>query len=230
MPVFTNGLYGGITSPVMRLTDKICFAAYQEAFDIELWCGDPDFQNVVKLDIEPGYESKPQDLFVYNGELYFMATIPFYGRTVVKSDGTAQGTVPLIGLGLNSFSAARLTGYTPFNGYLYFLASRLGPQDRTFLMRTNGIAVVSGTQDQVRGPGVKIGPNPARQSLEVRLPSDFGPETHLSIFDLQGRLVGTHSFSGPTASVDLQRLSPGLYIFQLTGPGWTQTEKVQVMR
>src|SRR5688572_28161919 len=66
--------------------------------------------------------STPQNMTVVGSTLYFVATDPFHGQELWKTDGTAAGTVMVkdIMVGTGSSSPQNLTD---FGGTLYFQAN-----------------------------------------------------------------------------------------------------------
>ena len=50
----------------------------------------------------------------------------------------------------------------------------------------------------------------------------------MQLFDLQGRLVRRAGWQGELGRVDVSTLTPGIYVYQLSGKGWKTSGKVVV--
>ncbi len=61
----------------------------------------------------------------------------------------------------------------------------------------------------------KIYPNPAENTLQVELGSDFGKDIYLRLSDLQGRIVLTRSISQPRVRINVEDLQPGFYMYDI---------------
>ncbi len=102
-----------------------CYAL--AAADNELWRSDGTTNGTYKLkDIAPGTASSaPDNLFVFNGYLYFLASTSANGRELWKTDGTSGGTVMV--KDINPGSGASVNGWylSPviMGNYFYFFAT-----------------------------------------------------------------------------------------------------------
>ena len=89
---------------IVPFGDGVMFRAYDVAHQLELWISDgtesgthmvKDINAIMDADAEDGrtFTSYPQNLYVWNGVLYFAADDGFTGVELWKSDGTESGTV-----------------------------------------------------------------------------------------------------------------------------------------
>jgi ELWxxDGT repeat protein len=89
---------------IVPFGDGVMFRAYDVAHQLELWISDgtesgthmvKDINAIMDADAEDGrtFTSYPQNLYVWNGVLYFAANDGFTGVELWKSDGTETGTV-----------------------------------------------------------------------------------------------------------------------------------------
>jgi ELWxxDGT repeat protein len=72
-------------------------------------------------DIYPSNNSRPKDLCLYNGYVYFSAIDPNLGRELWKTDGTEAGTIIVKDINPGSDSSYPFH-LTEFNGLLFFRA------------------------------------------------------------------------------------------------------------
>lgn len=90
-----------LTGEHLAVGERLFFSAADERFGIELWVTDGTAAGSRRItDLHWGKENaNPRDLVAYNGNLYFRAEVSI-GMTVqtylVRSDGTPQGTIPLV--------------------------------------------------------------------------------------------------------------------------------------
>lgn len=95
----------------------------------ELWKSDLDGSNPTLVkDIRPGvWDSTPDELFAFNGTLFFTAMngSPGLGRELYKSDGTESGTVLVKDIYPYGHSS-NPSDFRAINGHLVFLASPSG--------------------------------------------------------------------------------------------------------
>ena len=94
-PPLTFGLDSGGANPPTALKVPelgLMFLSMGQGTGVELWASDgtPEGTRLVK-DINPEDSSTPSFLTAFNGELYFLASLP-QGRELWRSDGTAAGT------------------------------------------------------------------------------------------------------------------------------------------
>lgn len=74
----------------------------------------------------------------------------------------------------------------------------------------------------INGHSISIYPNPAHEYINIEL-SDKIEEAHFKIFDLNGSLILNHSLNQKNCSVDISRLLPGTYVYEIsTKEGITQ--------
>jgi hypothetical protein len=88
---------------------------------------------------------------------------------------------------------------------------------------------LSGVGDLALNNTIAIYPNPARDRIYLK---GKDPIKHVSIFDLQGKMVHNESFSGSLEqTLFIDHLQPGLYLVQATNQsGAISTSKISVKR
>src|SRR5205814_2156640 len=150
--------------------NTLFFAATDNTNGTELWKSDgtPAGTGLVK-DIWPGSGgSNPRDLVAFGNGIVFNAYNDQYGYEMWKSDGTGAGTVLVKdivpGLG-SSFPGL----FTPFNGFLLFVASDAAPGSGTGseLWRTDGT-------DAGTVPVRDVKPGPASSFIDGLTPGPGG--------------------------------------------------------
>jgi len=124
---------------LMSAGGRLFFLAAGASDDYELWVSDGTADGTRILDINPGaYGSNPRELIDVDGTLFFWVS---FGDTfaLMKSDGTASGTVQLKNFG---YDASRVGGSTAVGNRLFVVVDDLfnGP----------GLWVSDGTQDGTR--------------------------------------------------------------------------------
>jgi len=67
----------------------------------------------------------------------------------------------------------------------------------------------------VRNTLVSLFPNPAVNTIEVKISANSDNYWELSIFDMQGHLVFNNSFNGNSTKINISKLNNGLYFLQL---------------
>jgi hypothetical protein len=83
--------------------------------------------------------------------------------------------------------------------------------------------------------GVDLFPNPAIDAVQVHINTLNGPVSTMELFDASGRLVRSFGVNMPshgpfTSTMDLQGVTPGLYMLRVTdAQGSTGTARLQVM-
>ncbi|MDA8745011.1 PKD domain-containing protein [Rubripirellula amarantea] len=137
------------------------FTAYDEETGTELWSSDGTVDGTALLkDIresptgEDGqhYSSHPETLAEYNGQLLFFVSDQAGDKVLYRSNGTAEGTVPVITIDSSSVHQRSIVGNAA--GYQFFTLS----QSTQELWRTDGTA--NGTvrvQDNIGGDYFAIG-------------------------------------------------------------------------
>ncbi len=125
---------------------RIFFRAYDDTNGTELWVTDGTTAGTqLFMDIEPGSNSShngytnthEEDLYVFNGKLYFSANQSPYGDELWVSDGTVSGTSMLKEIRTGSFGST-VTYFQSYHNNLYFRASDGNLSDE--LWRTDGTA------------------------------------------------------------------------------------------
>lgn len=142
--VLVKNIYPGPTSSspheLIECQGKLIFSADDGIHGDELWISDgTDAGTVLLKDMFPGTSSNGgliSNCFNWNGVVYFQGQDQTNNREVWRTDGTTAGTYMLKDINtLNSYP----TGFTPFNGALYFQAN--GPASGTGeLWKTDGTA------------------------------------------------------------------------------------------
>jgi ELWxxDGT repeat protein len=128
-----SGLLGGSPQSLTVLGNKLLFSASDGVNGAELWISDGTVAGTMMLkDINPGLNpigpenSCPRGLSVFNGAIYFGASNDYFNNCSTpdylwQTDGTAAGTIPLLGTGTSA--SARAPGFfTAVNNVLYFAA------------------------------------------------------------------------------------------------------------
>ncbi|MHA3787992.1 T9SS type A sorting domain-containing protein [Flavobacterium hauense] len=117
-----------------RVGNTIYFTAFNNTYGRELFKTDGTPENtVIVKDIAPGTGSSTPEYtysMEYNGILYFKADDLVHGNELWRTDGTSEGTYMLkdiysgsgSGITGSNFYKSDFTGYTVFNGKLYFNA------------------------------------------------------------------------------------------------------------
>jgi len=128
-----SGLLGGSPQFLTVLGNKLIFSASDGINGTELWVSDGTVPGTVMLkDINPGLNpigpenSCPRALSVFNGAVYFGASNDYFNNCSTpdylwQTDGTAAGTIPLLGTGASA-SARTPMFFTAVNNVLYFAA------------------------------------------------------------------------------------------------------------
>jgi hypothetical protein len=75
--------------------------------------------------------------------------------------------------------------------------------------------------------GINIFPQPAQAQVQVTWPSHW-PQTELSLYDQQGRRLRRQACDNPGCTLDLQHLTPGVYLLHLQAPQGLITRKLWV--
>ncbi|HLN94495.1 MAG TPA: T9SS type A sorting domain-containing protein [Flavobacterium sp.] len=125
------------------------------------------------------------------------------------------------------FSLFMQAGETP-TSYTYSIVY-LGDYPTLLVTAPNGDqaqygAYFAGTDSFVR-QGLTVTPNPATSYVDVTLSG--GQSGELAVYDLTGRKCQSQHVSA-TERVDVSRLSGGCYLFSVTTPSGTTTQKVLI--
>lgn len=123
------GVNSGDPRYLTEFNNKVYFSAVNN-FQRELWvCDGTQEGTQLVVDLNGSISSSPQDLFVYNNELYFVAFTNTNGTELWKTDGTAEGTMLVkdfyqgTGNGMNSATSSPINNsMVVLNGELYFFA------------------------------------------------------------------------------------------------------------
>jgi ELWxxDGT repeat protein len=136
----TGGSGPGGRAQYVKIGDQVLFAAFAPDTGIELWRtrDDPETTGLV-MDIHTGdcssgnfhgpCSSVPRFLIAFRGALFFLAT-DSQGTRVYRSDGTAEGTLPMA-------AGIEPTELTKAGGSLY-IAGYAGPMKRGGIWRSDG--------------------------------------------------------------------------------------------
>jgi ELWxxDGT repeat protein len=128
-----SGPLSGSPQSLTVLGSKLLFSASDGVNGAELWISDGTVPGTMMLkDINPGLNligpenSCPRALSVFNGAVYFGASNDYFNNCSTpdylwQTDGTAAGTVPLLGTGASA-SARTPMFFTAVNNALYFAA------------------------------------------------------------------------------------------------------------
>jgi len=84
----------------------------------------------------------------------------------------------------------------------------------------------SASQEPQSQHTVKVSPNPASDVAYFRVNGPNLQQNRLRIFDLKGNLVRETVFSGTETRIPLQDLPAGVYVWQMTGKGWSKSGKL----
>ncbi len=105
-----------------------------------------------------------------------------------------------------------------------------------YLIKTDSLGVSSGTvvigvDEEPNEIEAKIYPNPVNTELNLVLPQDIGNNPfNFKLFDINGRLVMSRSFSGVnTFKINLEHLNEGIYFTQLIGESFVSSDKVIIV-
>ena len=118
-----------------------------------LWRVDPaEGRSTLLKEISPSYDPNwwPEPMILQAGRLYFSARVPGeYATHLWTTDGTPQGTQPVVGPGGIGFDypAALMSS----DGYLYFFAETSAEPSQAHLWRSDGTAAGTARIGEVRG-------------------------------------------------------------------------------
>ncbi|MAT39877.1 MAG: hypothetical protein CL946_09775 [Ectothiorhodospiraceae bacterium] len=83
-------------------------------------------------------------------------------------------------------------------------------------------------------------PNPVSEGTEISIDLTQDTELSIEVYDLMGRQVSTIAegtykagrqyFFWTPYNIDGQKLTPGVYMYRLTAPGFTQTRQMQIVK
>lgn len=127
-----------------------------------------------------------------------------------------------------------LDGITPSseleNGEFYFLFPQFTSTDGT-IYNIQGLSYITikdvSTQIKEKSPSkLHVYPNPAEHSFNVKYNGE-GP-FKVSLYNLQGQVVGQQSFMAQEGMVDVSELNAGLYIFRVSAAHYREQIIVQV--
>jgi ELWxxDGT repeat protein len=126
----------------------------------ELWRIDASAGAVLVKDIMPGDgSSSPNDLYLYNGALVFLAVDPVHGAELWTSDGTPEGTVIFAdvipgsgdGIPVSGSNFGRNAGFTQSAARLFFVAGDM-THGRELWQFTNDLPVITNVPALVEIP------------------------------------------------------------------------------
>jgi len=106
------------------------------------------------------------------------------------------------------------------NNDMYKNADYFGP-----ILLTAPESTVRTGKDQ-SNPGVRIYPLPASKQILVESPSASQNFQYLSILNLDGQVLIERTLSESTQTVNIELLSPGIYLLQLHGPKGSYTQRI----
>jgi len=138
------GTTGGSPKNFTAFDGRVFFRAYDNNNGTELWVTDgTTIGTQLFMDIEPGSSSShngytnthEEDLYVFNGKMYFSASQSPYGDELWVSDGTVTGTSMLKEIRAGSFGSS-VTYFQAYHNNMYFRASDGNMNDE--LWRTDG--------------------------------------------------------------------------------------------
>jgi ELWxxDGT repeat protein len=152
LSILATGEVGdGGGAPPPATPSQLAFRADDGKTGGELWKTDgTDAGTAMVKDINPGGDSSPSELTVFNDMVYFRASdgtgMGMHGSELWKSDGTEAGTelVKDINSGTNGSDPSELT---VSNGWLYFYAS--DPTNGRELWKSDGVPVAAGGTTEV---------------------------------------------------------------------------------
>ncbi len=92
---------------------------------------------------------------------------------------------------------------------------------------SEGIAVVQNVES-----GINVHPNPASSIFEIDLPKNEDSEYHVELTDLAGKLVLSNKVSTgvKSTSIDVNALSPGIYLIRVSNERIRHVEKIVITK
>lgn len=84
----------------------------------------------------------------------------------------------------------------------------------------------SSTLEPAEGAVVKLSPNPVQESARLTVQNANTEQMHFRLFDLKGALLKDEMLSGTQNSLNMNTLSPGVYVWELSGKGWRRSGKM----
>lgn len=76
---------------------------------------------------------------------------------------------------------------------------------------------------------IEIYPNPASTELNIELP-DENKDYTLSIYDLNGRKLGTHSLLQKNSKIDVKNYQPGIYVLKFAHKNNVEVQRIIINR
>ena len=205
------------------LGDHFFFTADDGEHGSELWKSDGTAEGTILLkDIVPGSDdSRPGKFKVIDDKIYFQAFTPEHGYEVWVSDGTAANTNLLFDL-IEGPDYSNPEAFTNVNKSIVFFG--LTPTDGNQLWSYKEGEPITGAED-FHESDLTIFPNPSSGSYHIHLPNESLTNESLEVLTLNGRLAN-FSFDNEASKLNLQNLSPGIYIVKIRTHKKTFTKKV----
>ncbi len=76
---------------------------------------------------------------------------------------------------------------------------------------------------------VKVFPNPASEWVHLRQETENTPFTYLKIYDKQGKILLEQELNAQEIRLDVQHLSPGVYLLEFQGPLESQKQSLRLL-
>ena len=91
---------------------------------------------------------------------------------------------------------------------------------------------VVGVEQEQSQADINLYPNPTTGQFVLHLPGNSGKSTHVSLFDITGRMVfdKTYHDSGNTLTIDSGQLSTGIYVVKVYSENFSKSIKLLVDR
>ncbi len=84
----------------------------------------------------------------------------------------------------------------------------------------------SGSQEPQHSVSVRVSPNPVKDLARFSSSGASLANTHVRLFDLNGKVMLEQDFSSDQGSLNLNGIPAGIYVWELRGKGWSKTGKI----
>jgi ELWxxDGT repeat protein len=226
---FVPGAGGAVLYSPIVMDGKLYFVAATVAEGNELWVSDgTDAGTQLVKDIIPGGTgSNPTNLTVYQHHIYFTATNATGDRQVFQTDGTTTGTVAVAPTGgaANAIDSATFTGFTIYNGSLYYAANydAIGRE----LWSLKDTTTYPNSIEITTNPNTfSIYPNPNNGTFTLETNNDF-KNGSVSVYDIMGRLIKSENLISKSETISINA-PKGVYVVKLQLDDAVLTKRVMV--